>query len=100
MHKSVLLDECIEYLNIKDDSIIVDCTLGYGGHSSEVLKRVKNGHLYSFDQDSEAIEYSDKRLSEIGNNYTIIRSNFVKIKEKLNELNVTSVDGILYDIGV
>ena len=100
MHKSVLLDECIEYLNIKDDSIIVDCTLGYGGHSSEVLKIVKNGHLYSFDQDSEAIEYSDKRLSEIGNNYTIIRSNFVKIKEKLNELNVTSVDGILYDLGV
>ena len=100
MHKSVLLDECIEYLNIKDNSIIVDCTLGYGGHSSEVLKRVTNGHLYSFDQDSEAIEYSTNRLNSIGDNYTIIRSNFVNIKDKLNELNVNSVDGILYDLGV
>ena len=54
MHKSVLLDESIEALNIKDGSIIVDCTLGYGGHSSEILKRVGNGYLYSFDQDEEA----------------------------------------------
>ena len=100
MHKSVLLDECIEYLNIKDNSIIVDCTLGYGGHSSEVLKRVTNGHLYSFDQDDEAIKYSTKRLNDIGSNYSIIRSNFVNIKNKLNELNINSVDGILYDLGV
>ena len=100
MHKSVLLDECIEYLNIKDNSIIVDCTLGYGGHSSEVLKRVTNGHLYSFDQDDEAIKYSTKRLNDIGSNYSIIRSNFVNIKNKLNELNIKSVDGILYDLGV
>ena len=100
MHKSVLLDECIEYLNIKDDSVIVDCTLGYGGHSSEVLKKIKNGHLYSFDQDKDAIEYSTKRLDSIGSNYTIIKSNFVNIKEKLNELNILGVDGILYDLGV
>ena len=100
MHKSVLLDECINYLNIKEDSIIVDCTLGYGGHSSEVLKRVTNGHLYSFDQDKDAIEYSTKRLDSIGSNYTIIESNFVNIKNKLNELSINSVDGILYDLGV
>lgn len=100
MHKSVLLDECIEYLNLKNDSIIVDCTLGYGGHSSIILKNVLAGHLYSFDQDSEAISYSKKRLDEIASNYTIINSNFVNIKEKLNELGVDGVDGILYDLGV
>ena len=100
MHKSVLLNESIEYLNIKDDSIIVDCTLGYGGHSSEILKRVKNGHLYSFDQDLEAINSSKKRLSDIGDNYTIINSNFVNIKKELNKLGVNKVNGILYDLGV
>ena len=100
MHKSVLLNECIEYLNLNKDSIIVDCTLGYGGHSSEILKKINNGHLYSFDQDKEAINYSDKRLDEISNNYTIINSNFENIKEELNKLNVSKVDGILYDLGV
>ena len=100
MHKSVLLEECLEYLNIKDNSIIVDCTLGYGGHSSEILKRIPNGHLYSFDQDIEAINYSKKRLDKIAKNYTIINSNFVDIKNKLKENNITKVDGILYDLGV
>ena len=100
MHKSVLLNECISWLNIKDSSKIVDCTLGYGGHSSEVLKRISNGHLYSFDQDSDAIKYSTKRLSEISSNYTIINSNFVNIKSELNKIGVTKVDGILYDLGV
>lgn len=100
MHKSVLLDECIKYLNIKNDSILVDCTLGYGGHSSEILKRIPNGHLYSFDQDKDAIEYSKNRLDSIANNYTIINSNFVNIKEELNKININSVDGILYDLGV
>lgn len=100
MHISVLLNECIKYLNLKNDSIIVDCTLGYGGHSSEILKRINNGHLYCFDQDSEAINYSNKKLSNISDNYTIINSNFVNIKEELNKLNVKCVDGILYDLGV
>lgn len=100
MHKSVLLEECLEYLNIKDNNIIVDCTLGYGGHSSEILKRIPNGHLYSFDQDIEAINYSKKRLDKIAKNYTIINSNFVDIKNKLKENNITKVDGILYDLGV
>lgn len=100
MHKSVLLEESIKYLNLKDDSIIVDCTLGYGGHSSHILERIKKGHLYAFDQDLEAINYSRERLSNIASNYTIIKSNFRNIKEELNKRNVTKVDGVLFDLGV
>ena len=76
MHKSVLLQECIENLNIKDDSVIVDCTLGYGGHSSEILSMIPNGFLYAFDQDKEAIKYSSDRLNKIRNNFEIINTNF------------------------
>lgn len=100
MHESVLLKESLEFLNLSDDSIIVDCTLGYGGHSSNILKRIPNGHLYSFDQDIDAINYSSERLSKINSNFTIIKSNFKNITAKLNELNVTKVNGILYDLGV
>ena len=100
MHKSVLLNECLENLNLSEGSIIVDCTLGYGGHSSEILKRIKDGHLYSFDQDLDAIKFSDNRLKEISDNYTIIKSNFKNIKEKLNDIGIEKVDGILYDLGV
>ena len=100
MHKSVLLDECLEYLNIKEDSIIVDCTLGYGGHSSNILKKIKRGFLVAFDQDEEAINFSEKRLGEISDNYEIIKSNFENIKEELNKRNIKTVNGILYDIGV
>ena len=100
MHKSVLLEESIKFLNLKENSIIVDCTLGYGGHSSYVLKEIKKGFLFAFDQDDEAISSSRKRLDEISSNYEIIRSNFVNLKEKLNEKKVYEVDGILYDLGV
>lgn len=100
MHESVLLKESLEFLNLRDDSIIVDCTLGYGGHSSNILKKIPNGHLYSFDQDIDAINYSSERLSKINSNFTIIKSNFKNIIVKLNELNVTKVNGILYDLGV
>lgn len=100
MHKSVLLDEAITNLNLKDSSTVVDCTLGYGGHSSEILRRINKGFLFAFDQDSEAISFSKNRLSEIGNNYEIIKNNFVNIKQELKKRNITSVDGILYDLGV
>ena len=99
-HKSVLLQETISSLNLKDNDIIVDATLGYGGHSSYILDRIKKGHLFAFDQDSEAIRHSTSRLSMIGTNFTIIKSNFVNLKEKLNELGVTKVDAVLYDLGV
>ena len=99
-HKSVLLDECIENLNIKEDGIYVDATLGYAGHSSEILKRIPRGHLYGFDQDDFAIEKSEERLKGISNNYTIIRSNFANMERELAKLGVDKVDGILFDLGV
>lgn len=100
MHKSVLLDESIAYLNIHDESNIVDCTLGYGGHSSEILKRIKRGFLFAFDQDEKAITSSKARLSAIGDNYEIIYSNFSNLEAELNKRNVKHVDGVLYDLGV
>ncbi len=100
MHYSVLLEESIKHLNLKENSIIVDCTLGYAGHSSRVLKEIKKGFLFAFDQDDEAIKYSKEKLDRISDNYEIIRSNFVNLKEELNKRNVNEVDGILYDLGV
>ncbi len=100
MHVSVLLKESIEGLNLKDDSIVVDCTLGYAGHSSEILKKIKNGYLYAFDQDSTAIEKASEKLKKINSNFKIINSNFVNLKEELTKLNIDKVDGILYDLGV
>ena len=100
MHKTVLLNEAIDNLNVKEDGIYVDATLGFGGHSGLILKRVKRGFLFAFDQDEMAIEYSDKKLSEIGNNYEIIKSNFVNLKEELNKRGINKIDGIVFDLGV
>lgn len=99
-HKSVLLNEAIESLNIKEDGIYVDCTLGGGGHSKEILKRLTTGHLYSLDQDDYAIAAATSRLQEISDHFTIINSNFVNIKTRLYEHGVKQVDGVLYDLGV
>ncbi len=99
-HVSVLLEECIENLNIKEDGIYVDGTLGRAGHSSRILEKLTTGHLYSFDIDQQAIEQSDEKLKKISNNYTIIKANFAEMKEKLAEYGVEKVDGILLDIGV
>lgn len=99
-HISVLLNESIQQLNIKEKGIYVDCTLGGGGHSSEILKRIPSGHLYAFDQDSFAINTADEKLKKIASNYTLINENFANIKVALEEENVDGVDGILYDLGV
>lgn len=99
-HISVLLNESIQQLNIKKNGVYVDCTLGGGGHSSEILKRIPNGHLYAFDQDSFAINTADEKLKKIASNYTLINENFLNIKVALEEENVYGVDGILYDLGV
>ena len=99
-HYSVLLNEAISYLNIKPNGIYVDCTLGGGGHSSEILKRLNGGHLYSFDQDDYAISRANERLKAISPDFTIIKSNFKNIKSELNKLGITHIDGVLYDLGV
>ena len=100
MHKTVLLNEAIDNLNINEDGIYVDATLGFGGHSGLILKRIKRGFLFAFDQDDMAIEYSGKKLKEIGSNYEIIKSNFVNLKEELNKRNIDKIDGIVFDLGV
>jgi len=100
MHYSVMLSEVIDNLNIKEDGVYVDATLGYAGHSSEILKRLKRGFLFAFDQDKEAIIYSEKKLSEISLNFKIIHSNFENLKEELEKENISKVDGILFDLGL
>lgn len=100
MHFSVMKQECIENLNIKNSGIYVDGTIGLAGHSSEILKRIPNGFLYGFDQDDFAVLKSNEKLSEISSNYKIIRDNFVNMKKVLNDLGVEKVDGILLDLGV
>ena len=99
-HYPVLKAEVLEFLNLKSDGVYVDATLGYAGHSKEILKRIPNGYLYAFDQDKEAILYADQILKSVNSNYEIIHSNFVNIKEELQKSNVTHVDGILFDLGV
>ena len=99
-HISVLLQESISSLDLKENSIVVDATLGYGGHSSNILERVNKGYLFAFDQDSEAIRYSTDRLNKIGTNFTIIKSNFVNMKEELNKRDINEVDAVLFDLGV
>lgn len=100
MHISVLLNEAVDGLNLKEDGVYVDCTLGYAGHSSEILKRIKKGYLFAIDQDKDAIKYSQNKLSLIGNNFTIIDNNFSNLKNELLERDVKSVDGFLFDLGV
>lgn len=99
-HVSVLLQESISSLNLLENSVVVDATLGYGGHSSNILERISKGYLFAFDQDSEAIRYSTDRLNSIGTNFTIIKSNFVNMKEELEKRGINKVDAVLFDLGV
>lgn len=99
-HVSVLLNECLENLNIKEDGIYVDCTLGGAGHSSEILKRLnKKGRLIGIDQDMDAINAAKSRLKDY-ENVTYVHNNFYNIDSILNELQIEKVDGILMDLGV
>jgi len=100
MHKTVLLNEAIDNLNLKEDGIYVDATLGFGGHSGLILKRVKRGFLFAFDQDEMAINFSKEKLSTIGDNFEIIKSNFANLKEELKKRNIEKIDGIVFDLGV
>ena len=100
LHKSVLLEESIDNLNISENGIYVDATIGYGGHSKEILKKIDKGFLYGFDQDDYAVEYSNKFLKDYGDNFLIIKNNFSNMKKELNKRDIYKVDGILYDLGV
>ena len=101
VHRSVLLDECIEGLNIKPDGIYMDGTLGGGGHSFEIAKRLtEGGRLIGIDQDAEAIQAAGERLKEFKERVTIERSNYVSFREILDRNGIDKVDGILLDLGV
>lgn len=99
-HYSVMLNETIESLNIKPDGIYVDGTLGGGGHSLEIAKRLTTGHLYGIDQDEAAIEAASERLKDYKDNFTAIRANYKDAVSILKEKGVGGVDGIVLDLGV
>lgn len=100
-HISVMLKETIDYLNIKEDGVYVDCTLGGAGHAQYLLNQLSdNGHLIAIDQDTTAIENAKNVLKEHLHKVTFVHSNFRELSEILNELNIEKVDGIYYDLGV
>ena len=100
VHKSVLLDETIEGLAIKPDGIYLDGTLGGGGHSSEICRRLAGGHLIGIDQDEEALAAASERLKPFQDKITLVRDNYCNAPEVIKNLGITGVDGIVLDLGV
>ncbi len=98
-HTSVLLNEAIDYLNVKEDGNYIDATLGYAGHSSLILKKLTSGKLIAFDKDIDAISYSRIKLESIGDNFEIVNTGFINLKTVLEEKNIKP-DGVLFDLGV
>lgn len=99
-HVSVLLEECIEGLNIRPDGLYVDGTLGGAGHSSRIAALLENGRLYGIDRDDVALEAAGKRLAPFADRVTLVHSNFCEMASVLADLGVAGVDGILLDLGV
>lgn len=99
-HKSVLLNECIEALAIKPDGIYLDGTLGGAGHSSEIVRRLKNGRLIGVDRDQVALDAAAKRLAPFMDRVTTVHSNFCELDRILDDLGIDAVDGMLFDLGV
>ena len=99
-HRSVLLDECIEGLDIRNDGIYVDGTAGGGGHSFEIAKRLDGGRLIAIDQDEAAIAAASKRLECYGERVSVVRSNFFELARVCDELGIREIDGLLLDLGV
>ena len=99
-HRSVLLDECIDALNIKPDGIYLDGTLGGAGHSSQIVKRLTTGRLIGVDRDTVALQAAEKRLEAYLDRVTLVHSNFSRIASILDELGLDKIDGMLFDLGV
>lgn len=102
-HYTVMKKETVDGLNIKPNGVYVDCTLGGAGHSEYILQQLnEDGHLYAFDQDQRAIDFASERLAAFVDRgqVTFIKRNFRHLKEELNQLGITEVDGIIYDLGV
>lgn len=99
-HTPVLLSECLSALNIKPDGIYVDGTLGGGGHSGEILKRLTTGRLIAFDKDEDALSSTSQKLKDYKNKVTYIKDDFKNMADDLRKIGIESVDGILLDLGV
>ena len=99
-HYSVMLNECIEALDIKEDGIYVDCTAGGGGHSEEILKKLTTGKLISIDQDDAALETCRLKFEKYGERSILVKSNFSELERVLNDLEIVHIDGVLMDLGV
>ncbi|AQW20582.1 16S rRNA (cytosine(1402)-N(4))-methyltransferase [Lentilactobacillus curieae] len=101
-HVTVLLNEAVNELNIDPAGTYIDATLGGGGHTSNILKHIESGHLYSFDQDETAIEYNQDKLADyISNNkLTLVHNNFRNLTTEMNQREIEKVNGVLYDLGV
>ena len=99
-HRSVLLDECMDGLDIKPDGIYVDGTAGGAGHSSEIAKRLESGRLIAIDQEETAVAVAAERLNALGKNTTVVRSNFSELASVCRSLGIDAIDGVLLDLGV
>ncbi len=100
-HETVLKEEVVDHLIINSNGIYVDCTLGFGGHSFELLKNIdKNGKLIGIDFDPYALEYSSNRLAELNSNFRLFNSNYSDLDSILDSMRIAKVDGILFDLGI
>ncbi|CAM3662541.1 16S rRNA (cytosine(1402)-N(4))-methyltransferase RsmH [Erysipelothrix urinaevulpis] len=99
-HYSVMLNETIESLNIKEDGVYIDATLGAGGHTEQILKRLTTGHVIGFDKDADALKRTHERLKPYGNLFESVRGSYTQIEEVLAEKKISEVDGIIFDLGV
>lgn len=100
IHYPVMINETLQYLDVKEDGIYVDGTLGAGGHSEAILQQLSTGKLIAFDKDIAALNRTHDRLSQYGDRFVAVHGSYTQMKEKLNELNIDQVDGVLFDLGV